>query len=286
MKRIHRQPPSPHPDRLHRPGPAFTLLLLLSFTSPAWAEYAIVQEKAARFEEEDPGGTKIRDLEPHEWGKILVPTTEKGMIRMETNALEIGWMAVDQVELIPDFDRRAWRKHWPDLDGDCINTRHEVLIAESEVPVVHRDREKCWVGTGAWTCPLTGEKATAQKGMHIAHIVPLENAYLSGGFAWRSAQRQRYTNDLEDPDHIFAVAARTNRSRRGKGPERWRPPLESSWCWYARTFERTKKRYGLHSTPGEQKALAEMKATCPAEDEAAAPKDETPEKGEAAAQAQ
>ena len=34
----------------------------------------------------------------------------------------------------PVFDRRDY-PHWIDLDQDCQNTRHEVLVEESAVPV-------------------------------------------------------------------------------------------------------------------------------------------------------
>jgi len=258
--------------------PILSFLSFLSFlasTLPlagaALADYAIVVKPAELHEERASGSPVIRKLEPHEWGRVLVPAGDGELIRVETSAGETGWLSAKEVRVIPDFDRRDWRMAWPDLDRDCVNTRHEVLIAESKTPVVYRDARKCWVSTGDWTCPFSGEKAQQQKDMHIAHVVPLENAYLSGGYDWPPGQRRNYANDLGDPDHIVAISAKMNRERRGQGPERWRPPLESSWCWYARAFEKIKKRYRLSSTPGERTALAEMKATCPKDSETGEP---------------
>ena len=59
----------------------------------------------------------------------------------------------------PGYDRGEWR-HWNDVDRDCQNARHEVLIEESTTPVTFKSDERCRVATGNWTGPYTGTEST------------------------------------------------------------------------------------------------------------------------------
>ena len=47
---------------------------------------------------------------------------------------------------IPPYDRDDWR-HWIDEDGDCKNTRHEVLIEESRAAITYKSDRECQVKT-------------------------------------------------------------------------------------------------------------------------------------------
>ena len=63
--------------------------------------------------------------------------------------------------------------------------------------------------------------------------------------------------------HLVAVKASLNRQKGSKGPEAWKPPLESSWCWYASSWRAVKDRWDLSMTEAEASALEEMEAGCP-----------------------
>ncbi len=60
---------------------------------------------------------------------------------------------------------------WIDADGDCQDTRQEVLIAESITPV-QLDSRGCRVVIGTWFDPFTGQTFTNPGDLDIDHIIP------------------------------------------------------------------------------------------------------------------
>ena len=162
---------------------------------------------------------------------------------------------------IPRYDRDDWR-HWIDEDGDCQNTRQEVLIAESLVAVSFQDERECRVIEGSWYAAFTGTTVTDPGDLDIDHFVPLANAHRSGAWAWTPEQKRAFANSLDDPGHLIAVTRSANRSKGARGPDEWRPPDESYWCEYATDWIRVKQEWRLSATPAEADALQEMLARC------------------------
>ena len=130
---------------------------------------------------------------------------------------------------IPEYDRGEWR-HWVDEDGDCQAARQEVLIEESLEPVTFETDRKCRVEAGRWWAPHLGHHLGNPGHIDVDHHVPLKNAHYSGGWAWDSERKERYSNYLEDPAHLVAISARHNRSKGARGPEEWAPPDYDLWC--------------------------------------------------------
>ncbi len=129
--------------------------------------------------------------------------------------------------------------------------------------IIFRDVDQCRVASGQWVAPFIGAVVTDPSKLDIDHLVPLANAYRSGGHAWDSDRKRAYANDLSNPAHLVAVTASANRSKGARGPEDWRPPDEAYWCQYARDWMAVKVVWELTVTPAEVEALGEMLETCP-----------------------
>ncbi len=159
------------------------------------------------------------------------------------------------------YDRDDWR-HWIDADGDCQNTRAEVLMEESLAPVTFRTNNPCTVHSGVWVGPWGGLQQTLAGDLDIDHHVPLFNAHLSGGATWSGTMKEAYANDLALASALQATKATFNRQKGASGPEEWKPPLRETWCVYAQDWVDVKSKYGLTVTLQEKGALKDMLSTC------------------------
>ncbi|MGW2595451.1 HNH endonuclease family protein [Streptomyces sp. NPDC001515] len=172
----------------------------------------------------------------------------------------------DGIQLLPlaaesrEGYQRTKFKHWVDADRDSCNTRAEVLIAESRVPVTIESG--CKIVAGEWYSYYDGVTLTAPGGLDIDHMVPLAEAWDSGASQWTAARREAYANDLDAARSLVAVTAKTNRSKADQDPSTWLPPLAEARCTYAADWVSTKLRWGLTVDQSEAAALNELAETC------------------------
>lgn len=141
-----------------------------------------------------------------------------------------------------EYSREAF-SHWIDEDGDCLNTRHELLLELSTGPVTMSDNG-CRVIRGRWNDPYSGDVLFDSSKMDIDHLVPLAWAWKRGARSWTDAERKQFAND---PVNLFAVTASLNRSKAAQGPDTWLPPNKNFQCQYVTRYLRVILKYDFNS---------------------------------------
>ena len=116
---------------------------------------------------------------------------------------------------IPEYGHSQW-KHWTDADGDCQDTRQEVLVQDSLSEAAFQTDGRCRVETGWWHGDFTRKRVNDPSELDMDYRVPLQNAHRSGGWAWPADKKEEYANYLDVRLHLVAVTASANRSK-GKG---------------------------------------------------------------------
>lgn len=159
------------------------------------------------------------------------------------------------------YRRAMFGDDWIDADGDCHNTRAEVLMQETAAPVTFNPNG-CTVNTGRWTDPWSAFSSSNAADFQIDHTIPLADAWRSGAWAWDDARRLAFANDLGHPETLNAVRGTVNESKGDKTPDQWKPPLRDSWCLYATDWALIKTTWQLTATAAEAAALRSMAATC------------------------
>ncbi|MFM8311543.1 MAG: HNH endonuclease family protein [Ilumatobacteraceae bacterium] len=157
-------------------------------------------------------------------------------------------LALDVLALIPieleqgaGYDRDLF-DHWITRNG--CTTRESVLIRDSlSLPQV--DAYGCTVVAGDWLSPYDGGRWSDPSDVDIDHVVALKEAWDSGAWAWDSARRRAFANDLTDPRSLRAVTDNVNQSKSDADPSNWMPPLRTFWCTYLGDWVAIKARWGL-----------------------------------------
>lgn len=152
------------------------------------------------------------------------------------------------------YDRDKF-KHWIDADGDCKDTRDEVLYAESRVQV-----SGCDITTGKWFSYYDRRTWRKSSDVDIDHVVALAEAWDSGARRWTAATRTRFANDLGDRRTLIAVTDNVNQSKSDQDPADWLPRYGK--CRYVRDWTAIKIRWSLKVDPAERQALLNRASKC------------------------
>ena len=154
------------------------------------------------------------------------------------------------------YDRDAVFGGW--LYSGGMSTRERVLAAER-------------LADGSWYSAYDNVTVADASKLDIDHLVPLAEAWESGGYAWTAATWRRFGNDLDDPRSLIAVTASTNRSKGAGDPADWLPPRTQYRCRYTADWVAVKARWELSVDRREQAALELVFSSCTGADFAGDP---------------
>lgn len=165
--------------------------------------------------------------------------------------------SVVPVEQPPDYDReRYFGGRWKIVHGRC--DVREVLIERASGPAaVDTDRDGC-KDDGTFVDPYTGNTITGVQS-EVDHVYPVKKFWDADGWLRTQAEREDF---YQDQANLMLVTAAENQAKSNFGPDKWRPPAQSSWCEFARKYKFTTTKYLQPVTPSEEVALREMLATC------------------------
>ncbi len=171
----------------------------------------------------------------------------------------IGHLPVAAHSHAAGYDRSKEFGNWTTQNGSC-DTRAVVLQDESLEPTTQNSN--CTVETGKWYSfyNATYYRSAYGGAVQIDHVVPVENAWVSGAWRWTQATRVRYYNDLGDPRTLVAVDRYDNEAKGDQDPTRWMPSHGA--CRYIQYWVVVKVRWHLTVTRAEKAKLATVAGGC------------------------
>mgnify|MGYP001193417133 CR=1 FL=1 len=165
----------------------------------------------------------------------------------------------------PKYDRSEY-SHWVDVDGDCQDTRVEVLVAENIGTISYLTDSSCKVVTGSWYDPFTDTTFSTASRLDVDHMVPLKEAHESGAYLWSSSKKKEFANELSPSETLIAVSGSANRSKGSRDPAEWLPTNTSYHTTYATNWASIKIKWELTADAEEiatLKSLLGSSATLP-----------------------
>ncbi|RPE74883.1 MULTISPECIES: HNH endonuclease family protein [unclassified Frondihabitans] len=162
------------------------------------------------------------------------------------------------------YDReRDFGDAWRDVDHNGCDTRNDILARD--LTSITRSAD-CKVRSGTLRSLYSGEKVAFVRGpasseeVQIDHLVPLSDAWRTGGQNLTQAQREALAND---PLELQAVDGHSNNSKGNKNAAEWLPSDTGSRCVYVTRQIQVKAKYGLWVTSSERAAMSRILSSCP-----------------------
>lgn len=190
---------------------------------------------------------------------FLAPILFAGVL---TGPTQPAGAATAEAHVIPKYQRDAFGD-WADLDGDCQDSRQEILIRD--LVDEQLDASGCKVVSGVLHDAYTGSTVEFLRGpktsnaVQVDHRIPLKMAWDMGAWRWSDERREAFSNDEAN---LIASDGRTNSSKNSDGPSAWMPPNVAAHCSYAQAWTDVLRTYELTPPRADAAVLAEVLDQC------------------------
>lgn len=216
------------------------------------------EEEEKKKEEKKEKSEKEKSEKKEETRKL--PSDKKKLL----DALKVAPHKDDGNYERPDTWKSASRYSVDAPQGNCT-VRQAILYRDGKNVEIN---DNCQPYKGSWVDPYTNTKygvggasgePTDIGNLHIDHIVPMKNAYVSGAHAFTDYTFLTFAHDV---NNLIVAEGSGNTSKGDKGPESWKPDNKDFHCEYASSWIDVKTDWELSITESEKSALSEMLATC------------------------
>jgi hypothetical protein len=163
------------------------------------------------------------------------------------------------------YSREQFGTAWKDTDHNGCDQRNDILRRDLTRETLKPGTHGCVVLSGVLVDHYTGTTIAFSKSsaaaVQIDHVVALENAWVTGAYAWTATKR---TALATDPLNLLAVDGPTNESK-GSGDAATWLPRKAYRCDYVARQVAVKAKYGAWMTAAEHTTIQQILTSCPGE---------------------
>lgn len=132
---------------------------------------------------------------------------------MQSTTTALERLKVAPANSLTGYSRDKFGGDWATTSNGC-DVRERVSIRDGQNIDTGAG---CRITGGRWRSIYDGKTLRSASKVDIDHVVPLAEAWRSGARSWSAARRERFANDLREPQ-LVAVSASSNRSKGDSPP--------------------------------------------------------------------
>ncbi|NUQ90767.1 MULTISPECIES: HNH endonuclease family protein [Glycomyces] len=172
-----------------------------------------------------------------------------GIPSLSTAQSELNALTVASESHGDSYDRDLF-PHWSSV-GDGCTARQYVLKRDGSNVETGSD---CQPDSGSWQSDFDNQWTSTVSNATVDHVVALSEAWASGAWAWTTAEREDFANDISSPQ-LWIATTSANSSKSDYDPAEWMPSNSSVRCDYVKAWTHVKYLYDLTIDSAEKSAI-------------------------------